>query len=332
MSRKHVSFLLLLILLVSAGLRCYRLDYQSFWNDEIITYDDSKHQLSRIISNPYDPNIPPLYYLITHFIMDLGDKEWILRFPSVLFSVLSVFLFYLVLNNWLGRKHGLMGALVMALSPFHIWYSQEARPYALLILLSLLSLWLLQLLTKNPRQRGLRIAFVVASAATFYCHTVAIAFIGFLVIYVLLVTPRDRWKEWMFIFGSILLIITPALSMLILDRPVHAENPFKAFNLLSIPYTLYAFGAGYSVGPTLTELHAPDRMIALLSYLPIILPVMLLFSILCLRGAIQTYKTNISIFWSSVLWFVFPMTIQSFDFGPCIAQNLKVSSQKRRKW
>jgi len=61
------------------------------------------------------------------------------------------------------------------------------------------------------------------------------------------------------------------------------------------------------MGPSLTEVHMPDRFSILVSYLPIILPSMLFFCVLFLVGAVQLRKKNNSIFWSAVLWFVCPL-------------------------
>jgi len=84
---------------------------------------------------------PPLSYLLLHaWIQLFGDDEPVVRSLSVLFGVLAVPLIYGVAWQLLRRRlAGLLAALLLAVSPLHIWYGQETRMYALLTFLCLLS-------------------------------------------------------------------------------------------------------------------------------------------------------------------------------------------------
>jgi uncharacterized membrane protein len=105
MSRNQLGLIVLLVFLFGILLRTYRLDFQSLWNDEIITWEVSSSQPLKIIANPpRDANIPPLYYLIIHFFLKLErvvNRDLLLRLPSVIFSSLSIILFYLVSRHWI---------------------------------------------------------------------------------------------------------------------------------------------------------------------------------------------------------------------------------------
>jgi len=119
MAKRKEILAIFLILLLGIGLRTYRLGFQSLWNDEVITYQVSSSQPWTIVTNPpNDVNIPPLYYLITHSVLRLGEQESLLRLVSMIFGSLSILVFYLVLRNWLGSNNGLIGATIMAISPF----------------------------------------------------------------------------------------------------------------------------------------------------------------------------------------------------------------------
>lgn len=84
---------------------------------------------------------PPLYYLLLRPWLALaGGSEFALRFPSAMAGVVTVALMLRVGRRWLGASAGRWAALLLALNPFHVWYSQEARMYALLGLLSLAAL------------------------------------------------------------------------------------------------------------------------------------------------------------------------------------------------
>src|SRR5205823_8653991 len=123
---------------------------------------------------------PPLYYAVVHFFLTLGTSEIVLRLPSVLFGTASLALMFIVVTPLLGNRVALVSAGLLAISPFHVWYSQEARPYSLFLFLSLLSLALLQRIIDRPDSWPLRIGFILSAAATFYCHTLGLPFILFL--------------------------------------------------------------------------------------------------------------------------------------------------------
>jgi mannosyltransferase len=306
-SKKQVGWYVFCLTLLGLSLRIYRLDFQSLWLDEVITFVTANAPFLTILTNPYDMNIPPLYYLTAHLILKIGYQEFFLRLPSVVFGTLTIPLFYLVLRNWWGRSSALIGMLLITVSPFHIWYSQEARPYTLLLLLAALSVWFFQQLMRNDVSHWMKVGFVVSTAMTFYCHTVAIAFIGFLAFYVLLTTPYKLWKGWGALFAAIVLLILPAIYRLLLIPPTGSANSFAPSEpIAAIGYSIWAFGTGYSLGPTLAELHMPNRMDFLWPHVPVIIPLMLLFSTLLVLGAVQL-KQRLQAFSFTALWFMIPL-------------------------
>ncbi len=123
------------ILIIAGYLRFWTLGQQSLWLDEAFSWRQSQHSLLELIKAAASDNTPPLHNLILFFLTRAcGDSEFILRSPSALFGVANVAAIY-----WLGlllknRVAGLLAALLLGLSEYHIWYSQEARTYALLAL------------------------------------------------------------------------------------------------------------------------------------------------------------------------------------------------------
>ncbi len=82
----------------------------------------------------------------------LSDDEPVVRGLSVLFGVLTVPLIYGVAWQLFRRRlAGLLAALLLAVSPLHIWYGQETRMYTLLIFLCLLSSYFLLLLASRSQ-------------------------------------------------------------------------------------------------------------------------------------------------------------------------------------
>jgi len=137
MSTRQVVLLLILILAVGSFLRIYDLGAESIWLDEACSIHESAMSVQGIAEHA---NHPPLYFFILRFWIHLfGTSEVVLRSLSAIFGIISIPLIYLVGSNLFNRKVGLIAGLLSAISSYHIYYSQEARAYSLLLLLSLLS-------------------------------------------------------------------------------------------------------------------------------------------------------------------------------------------------
>ncbi|MGC9398831.1 MAG: glycosyltransferase family 39 protein [Anaerolineae bacterium] len=129
--------LLLAALLLAAALRFYRLDAQSFWNDEGNSARLVERSPALIIKGASADVHPPGYYLLLHgWRIFTGDSEFALRSFSVFCGLLSV-----ALTAALGQRLGgpwtaLGAAYALAVHPLALYYSQEARMYGLLGLVS----------------------------------------------------------------------------------------------------------------------------------------------------------------------------------------------------
>lgn len=140
-----INFALAAIIFLGSILRLYKLTAVSLWHDEsfsalLIRYP-YKEMIDRIILDVH----PPLYYMLLR-IWDfmLGDSLFSLRLFSVFFGILTVYFTYLFIKNaFKSEKLGLISAAFIALNPFQIQYSSEARMYTLGTFLAVLSSWLL---------------------------------------------------------------------------------------------------------------------------------------------------------------------------------------------
>ncbi|HUS71189.1 MAG TPA: glycosyltransferase family 39 protein [Anaerolineae bacterium] len=173
------NLLLVLTLLLSAGLRLWALDAHCLWNDEVATWvHASAGGVAEVLSSVLRKELPapPLHFLLTHFVLLLGDTDFTLRFPSVALGVLAVAATYSLGTQLFGREIGLSAALLLAISPFHIRYSQEARAYAQLTLLSVLSLYCLWRSISDSRPRWW-FGFVTFATLSLYTHLFALLFL-----------------------------------------------------------------------------------------------------------------------------------------------------------
>lgn len=125
--------LLVLILLLASGLRFYRLDAQSLWNDEGTSVALSQRDLASITRDSARDIHPPLYYwLLGGWARVFGTDEAAVRSLSAFLGVVLVALTYALGRLLAGRWIGLAAAFLAAINPFQIYYAQEARMYMLL--------------------------------------------------------------------------------------------------------------------------------------------------------------------------------------------------------
>jgi uncharacterized membrane protein len=133
------NYLIAVIIFLGFLLRLYRLTDQSIWLDEAWSIYHSQQPLSQIIG--LKDNTPPLYYLLLHFWMQIkSNSEFSARLLSTFLGTISIYVTYLLGSLIFNKKTGILAALLLAISPIHIYYSQETRAYSLFFLLTLLSM------------------------------------------------------------------------------------------------------------------------------------------------------------------------------------------------
>lgn len=134
-------------------LRTASLNVQSFWLDEFYAVwfiDRPFVEALRIIITP-DNNGPLYFLLLWPWHRLAGGSDFAVRHLSTLFSVLTVGTLWQLGRHWFNRRVGAWAALLFTLSPFAIWFGQEAKMYALYMFLTTLSTLLL---TRALRPQG----------------------------------------------------------------------------------------------------------------------------------------------------------------------------------
>jgi hypothetical protein len=166
---------LLIICTFGMALRLYGLDDDGLWVDEIKTFATSRLQPGAIVQHQVDSaGHPPLLYLVTHFFFACcGQNDFIVRLPAALFGSLSILLVYKAGETLWTRDVGLVTAFLLAVNPYHVQYSQEARHYALMAFLALLSLIFLTNALRLGKKR-LWIGFVLCTSLGLYNHYFAL--------------------------------------------------------------------------------------------------------------------------------------------------------------
>ena len=173
--QKLIPFIPLLFILLLAGmLRFYQLSGQSLWSDEGNSVALARRGFVEIARRTAFDIHPPFYYwLLRVWISVFGDSEIGLRSLSVILGVGLVCLIGLLGNYLFELRLGTISALIAALSPFQIYYSQEARMYMLLALLGGLTVFLSLLLLDEAQQRrkvALGLGYLLVASAGLYTH------------------------------------------------------------------------------------------------------------------------------------------------------------------
>lgn len=145
----------------------------SFWLDEAAQFLESARPLSQQL-NIVDDFQPPLMHLLTFFsirvgsLFGLGQNEWFLRLiPSLIPGILTIWALYHLALTITNRRIALLSSLFLATSSFHIFYSQELRPYSLPALWGILATWQMLLMLKNKAKKPF-ILFIIFSILGLY--------------------------------------------------------------------------------------------------------------------------------------------------------------------
>jgi uncharacterized membrane protein len=158
----------LAILLASAVVRLWNLGKQSLWFDETYTAyvaQKSPDLMMRFLIT--DGVHPPLYYwMMALWVRLFGTSAGVLRLPSAIAGVLSVGLMYLLVRRIAGKTEAALAALLLGLSPFFVWYSQDARMYAVDCLAAIAAVFVFWQLIQKPSWKNL--AGMILAHAVFY--------------------------------------------------------------------------------------------------------------------------------------------------------------------
>ena len=148
-SARGTQWLLLFVIAFGFALRVHRIDEKGLWLDEAFSVWMAQNTLPELMGwlVRIDQH-PPLYYVLLHFWLWFGDSAAHVRMLSALFGTLAIPVIFLVGRRLFGNGVGLIAAFILAISPFHVRFAQEARMYTLLSLnASLATLALVYLLT-----------------------------------------------------------------------------------------------------------------------------------------------------------------------------------------
>jgi 4-amino-4-deoxy-L-arabinose transferase-like glycosyltransferase len=224
---------------LAAALRWFRIDAQSLWYDEGI----SAHQLTRsfpeILRAAALDTHPPLYYWTLKAWGDtLGASELGLRSLSAAWGVLALVLTWLIGRRLFGTLPGTLAALLLAVAPLAVYYSQEVRMYAQVTALGLLAVY--------AYARRWPWLYALAGIATLYTQYLGAAILIALNLHALLWWRSQARREWLTWLGANLAIALGFLPWLptFVAQQSHALNTSPRSAARLAVDTVTAYGGG----------------------------------------------------------------------------------------
>jgi len=178
---------LVVLTIIGVFLRFYNLGFNSLWLDEASTYGFAVKSFPEIwqATSAGEFN-PPLFYWVEHVMLMFGNNEVVLRLIPALLGVLTIPLVYFAGKEFIDRNVGIIAAAAFAVSPFLIYYSQEARAYSMMLFFvaAAMVFYLKALKTNDITNWAL---FGVMSALAFWAHFYAFTIIAALFLYAIII-------------------------------------------------------------------------------------------------------------------------------------------------
>jgi uncharacterized membrane protein len=169
--------------------------HQSIFGDEVFTYADIHGRSFRAVLtnvNTGAENSPPLFFLLAYATAKLGDPTVWIRLPSIVLGAATLVFVFLIGQETIGRRAGVLAAVLLAVSPFTLYYGVEARPYSTMAFFVSVSTWAL-LRALDTDRRVYWATFTLATACATYSHYTSIFVLGVQAIWALWLR-RDRIK------------------------------------------------------------------------------------------------------------------------------------------
>jgi uncharacterized membrane protein len=250
-SKKREVLWLLGAVTTALILRCLFLTKESLWLDEIASWQFASRDLYWAFHA--EATNPPLYYVLLHFWIQLfGTSEAALRSLSIFPGLGSVVLVYLIGRRLFSSPIALMAAWYLAICSFQVYYSQEARAFALLSFLVLVSTLLLIVGAETASahaRMGCFFGYAVVTALSLYTHFIAVFYFAAHGLYVVLRKPKIRAviTAWSVAASCALLAFLPWLRVML--HTASEGGQIRRYIWLKIPQAYFSFMFGDTLVP-----------------------------------------------------------------------------------
>lgn len=258
-NRTHPTVLWALAGLTALGVavRFASLGLQSYHHDEVITAarvipGGFAEMLDRVKGSESNP---PLYYMLAWGWAKLfGTSEVGLRSLTALFGAVTVPIAFLVGRELANNRAGLIAAAIVAVNPMLIWYSQEARSYAVLVFFGALAMLFFVRCLRSGQGRDLAL-WALASALALCSHYFAVFAVAIEAAW-LLVALRYRWR---LVLPAVVAVVAVGLALLPLIAAQVNPTHIGWIDHSPLSTRIFETGAGFLAGETGHVIAEPPR-------------------------------------------------------------------------
>ena len=227
---------------------------ESLFADELSTYwISATHGLHQVLSLIYGTApikhaeiTPPLYFVASWLTVQLGHSPMLLRLPSLVAGTLTIPLIYVLGLRTVGRRAAIVAAALTVVSPFMIYYSTEARAYAVMMLLVAGST-LAMLLAVDTGRRRWWVVYAACASMAFWTHNTCLFVLGAQLLWLLWAHPRQRRPALLATLGAAIGVLpwlpgfvdelqSPTLTILSDLSPFNAGAVWETFTHWTIGY------------------------------------------------------------------------------------------------
>ena len=221
--KNNNTFKLILIIVFGFLLRIWYIDKpEGFWYDEYLGWQiAAQDNLWLFFQNIVKNCHTPLYFLYLKFwIFFFNNSDTALRYSSVIPSIFSIPIMYLVGKEIKNYKLGFLCAFTTAISSFSIYFAQELRPYSLLFFLTSISLLFTIKVLRNPKKKDLFLFFIF-NTLIILIHTLGIIYVFILLTITIyyLINRLDNTAKKSTIYNLLIYLLFPIILIFIIISP-----------------------------------------------------------------------------------------------------------------
>lgn len=225
LNKYKYELLVLIITLIGGCMRIYHLTDQSLWLDEVFTYNVAQLSFVQIWNftvSTFDVH-PTIFYWLEHIaLLVFGNTTFALRIFPAIFGTLTIPLFYYIGRELTDSKpFGILMSVILTITTFHIYHSQDARMYSLYVFFFSLALYYLIKFYHSNKVTHSLIAFLCVALCV-YTHFTGLLVGAILVLLSLIMRNKNM------IYGSIAFVLAclPILPTIISVIFLTPGNPF----------------------------------------------------------------------------------------------------------
>ncbi|MDF2387553.1 glycosyltransferase family 39 protein [Nostoc ellipsosporum NOK] len=336
MKQSKYYFAIFIIIFITIFMRFYLLQNQSLWFDEgwsLRLSDGTSFQenLSNIIGREAGDKYQPLYYLLLFYWRSVfGDSEFAIRSLSALLGVGSVITIFFTSLRIYGKKHALWSSMIIAVSSFGVFYSQDARPYALLIFIASLQIFLFTHIINQDNSNKIisQVFFGLITAIGMFGSILIVIFSAALCLsHIIVYRNLKQWIQW----WATAAVFSFPMIWFYLSSPAASDPTSTGVTRSGLPifqnamFVIYGILVGTSYGPPIEQLRGDDRIRVVLSYWPQLLLLLIVITLILTALLINLVRRNDSKKNQRTNYLFACLLIISFVFAFIFAELTKIN-------